>query len=204
MTEIIVTGSAESLVPADQASLNASVSLSGEVRDELLRSAGDVHDELVRFARELTADGAASGYSAEAVATYSNSWRDEHGERVVEHRAVAAVRIELTALDRVGEFAAQLTEHGVDVSVSWGLSAALRGEWARRLRGAAVADARVAAEDFAEAISATRLTLVSLRDTPSHSSPLGDARFARAAAAPEVTVGELTVSVRVEASFTAE
>lgn len=206
MTQITVTGSAEARVPADQADIYASASQRDAVRETALQAANEAHAKLVRRAQALVAEGAAIHYVADPVSTYSNSWRDERGDNVVEHQAHANVRIVLTALDRVGEVAAELTESGADVRVQWELGAELRDEWTRNLRSAAVKDARAAAEDFAEAIEAPALTLVSLRDGRSGGgpSPMGDARFAMAAAAaPEVTVGQISVSVRVEATFTA-
>lgn len=207
MTHITVTGSAEARVPADQADIYASASHRDAVRETALHGANEAHARLVDRAKALVAEGAASHYVADPVSTYSNTWRDERGENVVEHQANANVRIVLTALDRVGEVAAELTEGGADVRVQWELGQALREEWTRNLRSAAVHDARSAAEDFAEAIAAKQLDLVSLRDGNSGGgpSPMADARFAMAAAAaPEVTVGQISVSVRVEATFTAE
>lgn len=206
MTQITVTGSAEARVPADQADIYASASQRDAVRETALQAANEAHAKLVRRAQALVAEGAAIHYVADPVSTYSNSWRDERGDNVVEHQAHASVRIVLTALDRVGEVAAELTESGADVRVQWELGAELRDEWTRNLRSAAVKDARAAAEDFAAAIEAPALTLVSLRDGRSGGgpSPMGDARFAMAAAAaPEVTVGQISVSVQVEATFTA-
>lgn len=207
MTQITVTGSAEARVPADQADIYASVSRRDAVRETALQGANEAHGRLVERAKALVAEGAAIEYVADPVSTYSNSWRDERGDNVVEHQAHANVRIVLTALDRVGEVAAELTEGGADVRVQWELGSEQRGEWTRKLRGEAVADARAAAEDFAAAIAANGLTLVSLRDGRSGGgpSPVGDARFAMAAAAaPEVTVGQISVNVQVEATFTAE
>lgn len=205
MTDITVIGAAEARVPADQASVHASASLRDADRETALHGANEAHAKLVARAKALVAEGAAIHYVADPVSTYSNSWRDERGENVVEHQANASVRIVLTALDRVGEVAAELTGGGADVRVEWELGSKLREEATRKLRSAAVQDARSAAGDFAEAIGATETTLVSLRDghAGGGGSPLGDARFAMAAAAPEVTVGEITVSVRVVASFTA-
>lgn len=208
MTNITVMGAAEARVPADQADVFASVASRDETREAALQAANAAHAELVARAKDLVAEGAAIEYVADPVSTYSNTWRDENGNTVVEHQAHASVQIVLTALDRVGEVAAHLTESGADVRVQWELSSALRDEWTRNLRSAAVQDARTAAEDFSAAIGAPALTLLSLRDGRSGGggpSPLGDARFARAAAAPpEVTVGQISVSVQVEATFTAE
>ncbi|MFF8818080.1 SIMPL domain-containing protein [Leucobacter sp. NPDC015123] len=207
MTNITVMGAAEARVPADQADIFASVSSRDASREIALQGANAAHAKLVERAKELVSAGSAIQYVADPVSTYSNSWRDEHGNNVVEHQAHASVQIVLSALDRVGEVAAELTESGADVRVQWELSSALRDEWTRNLRSAAVQDARTAAEDFSVAIGAPTLTLLTLRDGRSGGgpSPLGDARFAMAAAAPpEVTVGQISVNVQVEATFNAE
>lgn len=204
-TSITVTGAAEARIPADQADLFASVSARNASRDAALQEANTAHATLTARAAELVASGAAARYDADPVSTYSNSWRDERGENVVEHQATASVRIVLTALEQVGEVSAQLTDSGADVRVQWELSAELRHEWTRRLRAEAVADARTAAADFAAAIGATAVELDALTDGRMGSaSPLGEARMAMAAApAPEVTVGQIAVTVRIEANFTA-
>lgn len=207
MTNITVTGAAEARVSADQADVFASVSRHDASRETALQGANEAHGKLVEKAKSLVAEGIASHYVAEPVATYSNSWRDERGNNVVEHQAHASIRIVITALDHAGQVAAELTESGADVRVQWELGAALRDEWTRKLRSEAVADARAAAEDFAAAIAAADLTLLSLRDgrTGGGPSPVGDVRMAMAAAAaPEVTVGQIVVGVQVEATFTAE
>lgn len=207
MANITVIGAAEAQVPADQADVFASASFRDASRETALQGANAAHARLVERAKALVSEGVALQYIADPVSTYSNSWRDEQGANVVEHQAHANVRIVLTALDRVGDVAAELTDGGADVRVQWELGDALRSESTRNLRSAAVQDARTAAEDFAAAIGATTLTLLALSDGRSSGgpSPVGDARFAMAAAAaPEVTVGQIVVGVRVEATFTAE
>ncbi|GAA1318791.1 SIMPL domain-containing protein [Leucobacter albus] len=207
MTHITVSGAAEARVPADQADLYASVSRRDASREAALAGANEAHARLVERAKALVAEGAASRYDADPVSTYSNTWRDERGENVVEHQANASVRIVLTALERVGEVAAELTASGADVRVQWELGSALRQEWTRRLRADAVADARVAAGDYAAAIGAGEPALVSLSDGRGGGGPVpvAGARMAMAdMAAPEVTVGQIDVSVRIEAVFTAE
>lgn len=207
MTTITVMGAAEARVAADQAEVYAQAASRDASRATAVDAANAAHERLVARAKELVASGAAIGYVADPVSTYSNSWRNEHGEQTVEHSATASVRITLVDLVVVGEVAAALTDGGADARVEWTLSAEARRDRTRELRGAAVADARAAAEDFAEAIGAATLTLDALRDGRAGGSPmpLADARFAMAAApAPEVTVGQIDVRVQVEAVFTAE
>lgn len=205
MTEITVSGAAEARVPADRAEITAGVSAQGESRVQVLQEANEAHARLVERAKGLVAEGSATEYIAYPVSSSSNTWRDESGNTVVEHHAFVNVRIVLGELDRVGEIAAELTSAGADVRVTWGLSEPLRGEQTRALRGVAVSDARAAAEDYAAAVGASSLLMVSLRDSGQGgpSFPRG-ARLAMAAeSAPEVTAGEISVSVQIEATFTA-
>lgn len=207
MTEITVTGAAEQRIPANEAQLAASVSVRDASRDRVLGQVEQAHAKLVERARQLVAEGTALSYAADPISSYSNSWRDEKRRAVVEYQAHASVRIVLVELERVGDIAAELTRSGADVHVSWELSAETRRAAEATLRAAAVADARAAAEDYAKAIGASSAAIVSLRDGAGGGvAPLGMARFALAdaGAAPEVTVGEITVSVSVEAKFRAE
>lgn len=204
MTEITVTGAAERRLPANEAELAVDASASGPSRDEVLTRASEAHARLVARAKALVAESIATGYAADPLSTYSNSWRDERGRNIVEHQARASVRIVLRALDRVGELAAEFAEGGADARVSWMLDAETRRAVTRELRAEAVADARAAAEDYARALGAASVTVVRIQDgAEGRYVPLGAARFAMAeAAAPEVTVGEITVSVSVQGTFT--
>ncbi|MFC5338423.1 SIMPL domain-containing protein [Leucobacter denitrificans] len=205
MTEITVTGAAETKLSADLVEISANVSLRGTSRSTVLEDANAAHARLVDRAKSLVSDGTASEYIAAPVSSSSNSWRNENDEMVIEHHAYVSVRILLTDLNLVGEIAAELTASGADIRVTWGLSPEVRDEQTRDLRGAAVQNARAAAEDYAEALSASSLLMVSLRDIAQGVpiAPRG-ARMAMAVeSAPEVTAGEITVSVQIEATFTA-
>lgn len=204
MIEITVSGFAEERVSADQALLVASLSRNNASRDAALSEVAQLQSRLVDRAKALVAEGAAAKFSSEAVSTYSNSWRDEQGETVVEHHAQSTVRILVTALDRVGELAAELTDTGANTQVSWDLSQELRADLTRNLRSVAVGDARAAAQDYADAIGAGSIQMVSLRDGRGGGGPrpmpMSDARMAMSSA-PEVTLGEVAVSVNLEATF---
>lgn len=205
MTLITVTGAAEGRLPADRAMIHASASFRESTREVAVSAANAAHAALVARAKALVAAGEASRYDAAAVSTYSNSWRDENNERVVEHQANANVTIVLTALDRAGEVAAELTDSGADVRIDWELSTEARRDLTARLRGAAVEDARSAANDFAAAIGAASVELQSLSTTGRGGGAprMMATRMAMDSAAPEVTVHEITVTVEVEAQFTA-
>lgn len=184
----------------------ATLSAQGPRRERVVDEAYAAHASLVARARQLVAEGMATDVVAGGVSTYSNTWRDERGEQVIEHRAQATVELSITALDRVGEFTAEFTELGADTRVSWRLLPDTIERLTGELRGDAVRNACAAAKDYARALGTSSLHIRALRDLASGGgpSPLGEARMAMAAApAPELTVGEIVVSVRVEATFEA-
>ncbi len=206
--QILVSGHAERRLPADRVELALSTSHVGTERRAVVAEAAAQHARLVERAQQLVASGAAESFSADALSTYTNSWRDERGEQVVEHRASVSIAIELSALEQVGALTTELAETGVDPRLNWKLSDARRTSVLRELRAAAVADARTTAGDYAAAIGAAELALVQLRDAELGGGgimPVGAPRFVMAADAPrvEVDVQDIVVSVDVEAHFTA-
>lgn len=206
MTEIVVTGSAERSLPADRAQLQLSTSNVGPQRPPVVAEAGAVHERIVARAQRLVAEGTAESYTAEAVTTYTSSWRDEHGTQFVEHRASVSVGIDLVALDQVGALTTEFAEAGIDANVSWKLSDPVRDAVLRELRAEAVADARAAADDFAAALGEPLSALRELRDSRVGRgvNPIGAPRFAMmadAGAAPEVTVHDIEVRVEIETRF---
>lgn len=206
--QISVSGHAERRLPADRVELSLSTSHGGPERKTVVAEAAAEHARLVARAQELVGIGAAASYSADALSTYTNSWRDERGAQVIEHRASVSVSVELTALDQVGALTTELAEGGVDPRLSWKLSDSSRTAVLRELRAEAVADARDTAGDYAAALGLSSLELVELRDTQFGGggiSPIGAPRFAMAAdsAPTEVNVQDIAVSVDLEAHFSA-
>ncbi|WP_125099624.1 SIMPL domain-containing protein [Leucobacter chromiireducens] len=205
--QISVSGHAERRLPADRVELALSTSHVGPERKAVVAAAAAEHARLVARAQELVASGVAESYRADALSTYTNSWRDEHGAQIVEHRASVSVSIELVALEQVGALTTELAEGGVDPRLSWKLGDESRTAVLRELRAEAVANARETAGDYAAALGVSELALVQLRDTQlgGGTFPVGSPRFAMAAdAAPtEVNVQDIAVSVDVEAHFTA-
>ncbi len=86
--------------------------------------------------------------------------------------------------------------------MSWALTEASRRELERLGRGAAVADARAKADDYAAALGERVVRVVSIADEQHYGAP--QARFASAAAgggAAEVTVAEIAVNVAAKGEF---
>lgn len=206
MTEITVAGTAEASLPADLATIYANVSVQGPQREEVLRESYEAHAALIARAKQLVAEGAATGFVPGGVSTYSNSWRDERGEQVIEHRAQATLEVSVTALARVGELSAEFTESGADTRVAWMLLRETTERLTRSLRVEAVENARAAAADYAQTLGPSKLKILKIRDSVGggNPSPFGEARMAVAAApTPELAVGEISVSVHIEAVFEA-
>lgn len=162
-TEIITTGTAERSLPADRATLHLRVSVTDANREDAVRRAAELHEALVRRAEALVSAGDAERFEADPLTTSSSSW-EENGARRTEHYASAGVRVLLLRLDQVGALTAELSTAGVDPSVEWRLSDELRGEVESELRGEAVVDARVRAEDYAAAIGTALGAVLEVRE----------------------------------------
>lgn len=205
MSEITVNGEAGRSVPADRVTLQLRLSAEGGSRDEVYQRVVAAQHETLERVNELVSAGSATHYSAEPVRTWSDVGYVAGQPSEPQHRAQAQVVVTVGELALVGELSAEFSRRGADVGVEWLLSDEVRREVTRELRAEAVAQAREAAEDFAAAIGAARVTLEALSEGGgAGAGPLRRAHArAMSAAVPEVTVGDIEVRVGVEARFTA-
>lgn len=201
MAEIVVTGSAERRVPADRAVVNMTAPAQGPDRAVVVAQAADTHGSLVGLAQEWVAGGAAESYTADPIATFSNTWRDEHGQPVTEHHATVTVTLRLTDLERVGSLTLDLAERGIDPQVAWELSPDRRSAELAALRAEAVADATRAATDYAAAIGSPALEISELRDQGGASALPVARALATTPRSPDVTLRDVEVRVAVEITF---
>ncbi|MBL3687629.1 DUF541 domain-containing protein [Leucobacter zeae] len=208
MTTIHATGTSETHVLAERATITALVSVTSRDRSGSIDAATRLHHWLVQRAEQLRGSGDATWHSADAISTYSyKSYAEGKSKQVVfEHRTSSRVRIKLSNLSLVGALVTELAEAGVTTDVDWSLTEASRRVHERRMRKAAVEAAREIANDYAEALGQRIASVVSISDTPmGGGAPM--AAFARSAAgsgAPEVTVAEITVSATVNGVYEAE
>lgn len=200
MTEIRVTGAATQSLPADQATVRASARFADASRENVVANANALQDRVLDRLRGVIDAGGADAYIADPISTSSSSWSGEGGVRVVEHSAAVSVSMTLHDPQRAGELIAGLIEDGADADASWELSAERRAAVISELRVEAVADARAAAGDYAAALGAPNIEIISVEDASDTGFP-GPPVMRMAAAkdfAPEVTARDIQVSVRID------
>ncbi|MFT4231770.1 MAG: SIMPL domain-containing protein [Leucobacter sp.] len=208
MTTIHATGTAEMHVLAERATITALSSVTSRDRSESIAAATRMHNWAVQRAEQLRASGDATWHSADPIATWSyKSYAEGKAQHVViEHRTRSRVRIKLANLSLVGVLVAELAEAGLTTDVDWALTEASRRVCERRMRKAAVEEARKIAGDYAEALGQQIESVASISDAPVGGSGLvaGSARAGMAAKGPaEVTVAEITVSATVSGVYEA-
>lgn len=209
MTTIHATGTGETHVLAERATITAIVSVTSRNRSESIAAATRLHNWAVQRAEQLRAAGDATWHAADPITTWSyKSYADGKPKQVImEHRTSSRVRVKLSNLSLVGALVAELAEAGLTTQVDWALTEASRRVHERRMRKAAVEEARAVAEDYAEALGQRIAGVVSISDA-STSGPGPERAVARSAAAPgaaaEVTIAEITVTATVAGVYEAE
>src|SRR5690554_6108535 len=83
MAEISVSGRAERLVPADEATMHLGYAVHGPERSAVVEQAFDRHRALTKLAQSLIDSGRIDSYTAEEPHTYSQ-WAEVKGDRVTE------------------------------------------------------------------------------------------------------------------------
>lgn len=207
MTTIHATGTAETHVLAERATITALVSVTSRDRSGSIDAATRLHNWLVQRAEQLRGSRDATWHSADPITTWSyKSYAEGKPKQVVfEHRTSSRVRVKLSNLSLVGALVTELAEAGVTTDVDWSLTENTRRVYERRMRKAAVESARETANDYAEALGQRIESVVSISDTPvGGGAPAAFARSAAAAGASEVTVAEITVSATVSGVYEAE
>jgi len=205
MTEIRVRGTATEEVPPDFAVLHVAATARADTATQAQERAG------ATAASIRAAAGSSAGVRSLRLSRVSVHEQMEWDESARAHvargwQAQLAGACEVEA-DSVGVVAGALVEAGAELGyLSWRLEADNAAH--RRVRTAAVADARRAAEDFASAVGGSLGELLTLADPGLLGGPPeapGQVRMAMAAeatAAPVQIDEELvTVSASVEASY---
>lgn len=194
-------------VPAERATITAAVSVASNDRAQSIEAATRLHNWVVQRAEQLRTSGDATWHSADPISTQSyKSYEEGNAKKIIlEHRTSSRVRIKLSNLSLVSTLVAELAEAGLSTDVQWTLTEVTRRRAERRMRKAAVDEAREVANDYAEALGQRIERVVSISDAPSGGG-VPTAGLARAAAAPasaEVTIGEITVSATVQGVYEA-
>lgn len=207
MTTIHATGTAETHLRAERATITALVSVTSRDRSASISSATGLHNRVVQRAEQLRASGDATWHSADPISTwsYKSFAEGKSKQTIVEHRTSSRIRIKLSNLSLVGALVTELAEAGLATSVDWALTEKTRRACERRMRRAAVESARETADDYAEALGLRIASVASISDAPAgEGAPAAAfARAASAAGSSEVTVAEITVSATVSGVYEA-
>ena len=206
---ISVTGSGEAAAAPDRAHINAGVQTLAPTASE---SAQENQAVVERIMKALRDEGVADVDIQ--TADYSIWQEQQHdprgtGEpRTVGFRVSNTVRVTINDIDRTGQILAAVTSagantiHGISFSVKD--SAALEA----RARAAAMADARTRAQALAElaGVKLGKVLSISMSSGGAFPMPMagGVRTLAMSAPAPEISGGQLSVSVQVQLSYEIE
>lgn len=210
MPQIHATGTSESHIQAERATITSRVSVVSTDRARGIADATALHNWVVQKAQQLRDNGDATWHSADAPSTWARkSYQEGKVKKVViEHVTTSSVRIKLSNLELVGPLVEELSNAGAETDVSWALTDATKRAHEREARKAAVGAAREVAEDYADALGERIARVVSISDGPQGGGYPGP--MMRAASADfsggraEVTVGEITVRATVQGVFESE
>lgn len=204
MTLLTITGKSERFILAERATITARVSIGSRNRQESIRKAQELHNSLAEQAQGLRASGAATWHQASPSTTWVRTWVDKENKVQTEHVTTSHVQVKLSALALVPEVVGRWSTLGAAVSTEWSLTEATKASQVRQLRGAAVAEARAKAADFAGALNQQVVSVVALRDVQDASVFASSARAGGSTGgAAEVTIAEITVGCTVSMDFEA-
>lgn len=202
MTTIHATGTSEQHILAERATITARVSSTSRDRSASIADATRTHNWAVQRAEQLRTSGDATWHAADPISTWTHKTYAEGKQQkvVVEHTTSSRVRVKLSNLALVSELVTEFAEAGLSTDIAWSLTEESRRAHERRVRAAAVGEARMIAEDYATALGRRIGAVVSVSDAPQGSFP-AQPRFAAASALgdgpAEVTIAEITVSATV-------
>jgi len=204
-----VTGRAERALPPERSIVIVSIAIDGVDRTLVSRLAADIHNRLVSAATAYRRTNAATWHAASAPSTHTylkHFYGDEAG-REPEQRfsAWSTITVKFQDFEVMADWLADLgAEESVNVHVSWALTVATRHAIEAEIRGKAVANARVLAEQYAAGDGLSGLQLVSVDATGGSRSFDGAIATRAAGSAQPVSViipNDITVSANVTAVF---
>jgi hypothetical protein len=217
--EITVRGSAERRHPAETAEVLMAAAIEGAEKPDVFASAVAIQDPLASQLRELVELGAVTTWASDKVRVFSHRPWDEHGKRgAMVHVARVEVEAEFVDFERLSGFLDYWSGiEGVEITgLTWDVTHKNRRIYEAEVRKAAVDDAVLKAQIYANAVRRGKVVAVQISDAGMLTGPPdgpGPARLmAKMASADLGGVGpsldlspdDITIYVEVDARFLAE
>jgi hypothetical protein len=165
--DITVRGSAEQRYPAERALVYMAAAIEGPDRKQVFQDAVAIHEPLVSQLRELVELRAVGPWSSDQVRVFSHRPWDADGKRgAMVHVARVNVSAEFTNFERLSGFLDFWSgTDGVEVSgIGWDVGVKNRRTYEAEVRKAAVDDAVLKAQSYANAVRRGKVMAVHLAD----------------------------------------
>ncbi|WP_375001579.1 SIMPL domain-containing protein [Aeromicrobium sp. CTD01-1L150] len=216
--QITVRGTAEGHHPAERATVEMAAAVEGPDKEAVLQEAVGLQEPLAQQLRSLADRGAVTTWSSDQLQVFSRRpWDGGVQSRTPVHTARLRVRAEFVDFERLNGFIEHWAGHaGMEVKgVAWEVTAKNRRLYEAEVRKAAVDDAVVKAQAYADALRRGRVVAVELSDpgmldgAAGVDPPVPMARLAGAAAdggdgSLALEPEEIVIRVEVDARFRAD
>lgn len=214
--EITVRGSAERHYKAERAVVSMAASIEGQDKDQVYTDAVAIQEPLTKQLAELVYKGAATTWSSDKVRVYSRRpWGDDGRRLRLVHYAGITASAEFTDFERLSGFLDYWGgKDGVEIaSVQWDVTPKNRRAFESDVRRAAVEDAVIKAQAYADSLRRGRVQALQLADAgmlqPGNGGPVPmmvKAFAMDAAGGPQLTMTpeDIVIFVEVDARFSAE
>ncbi len=214
--EITVRGMAEKHYQAERALVVLAAAVEGHEKDQVYNEAVALQEPLTGQLAELVARGSVTTWSSDQVRVYSHRpWGDDGRRLRLVHHANISARAEFTDFEKLSGFLDYWAgKDGVEISgVSWDVTAKNRRTYESDIRRAAVDDAVLKAQSYADALRRGRVHAVELADPgmlqnePGNPQPMMmKASFDTAESGPQLEMRpeEIVICVEVDAKFLTE
>lgn len=197
---IEVRGVARTVVPPETATVHAAVTLDGaeptHVKNHVAQTVHGVREGLER----LQWRGALEGFWIDQLQVSAHRpWNDQGEQLPLVHTATVAIRAAFTNFNELGAWvlSSGLTVHGIE----WELTPVTRGRVERETRQAALHDAVVRAQDYADTLTLGTVRVRTIRDPGAEREVVMMGAAAMSDVALELTPEPIEVEAQVLAVF---
>ncbi|MDX6278922.1 MAG: uncharacterized protein QOJ72_3050 [Nocardioidaceae bacterium] len=216
--EITVRGSAEAHHPAETAEVTMAAVVEGEDKAKVFADAVAIQDPLSSQLRELVDLGAVTVWSSDQVRVFSHRPWDENGKRgAMVHVARVEIEAEFVDFERLSGFLDYWSGiDGVEITgLQWDVTHKNRRIYEAEVRKAAVDDAVIKAQIYANAVRRGKVVAEQISDPgmltgpPHEPGPRLTAKMASAVPGGgipslDLSPEEITIHVEVDARFRAD